>query len=561
MRKPIEEWLHRSLALGLALAGGLAATPTLACDSAPGATQPCLDYVAKIKSDDADPLTTGGISAGYDAFAGISATLAVSGNVLVVGTPGDDSPNGTWADTSSATNSGAVYVIRAPGGNWANYVIDTFLKESSLGSGGTIASGNGYGAAVAFDGATLAVSAPRNSVGAAGKVYVYRVIDTDGTGPAGVTYADTLTDSSTVGLANRQYGFALAINGRNLFVGVPNDNANVESTNGSDNNYSVTKGKNKTDTFYSGAVYVYYDANGDGTGYPPSIPNQKLKHRSDAGAVSATHGMMFGYSMDVDGAALIVGQPGCKSCVPGQAYPADATVFVSSTPGNWAGGTITSRNLRSEIAGDGELLEHLGFSVGIDGDTAVVGAPDESSSVEDTNNIASNRSGAAYVFHAPLGNWSSSTQLRRLKARAGNGSLDPRWLAAFGRAVAIDGHRIAVGADNYDPTSLMNGPGTQEGAGAVYVFEDESPAPFQSGAAIQFSQFIDYRVDGVYEGQGGVACTTLCSGDFLGTPLLLDASRLFIGARGESSTAANVHDDPIAGTTGYQSGSVFLFSE
>jgi len=561
MRKSFRSLHHLLLALSLSLAGGLAAAPSLACDSAPGAALPCLDYVVKIKSEDTDPLTTGGISTGYDAFAGVGSTLAASGNVLVIGTPGDDSPSEIWADTSAVTNSGAVYVIRAPGGDWGNYVIDTFLKESSLGSSGSITSGNNFGAAVAFDGSTLAVSAPRSAAGVAGKVYVYRVSNTNGDDAAGITYADTLTDSSTVGLVNRQYGYSLAIHGRNLFVGVPNDNANNESADGTDNNYSMTKGKTKTDTYYSGAVYAYYDAVGDGTGYPASIPTRKLKHRTDSGAVSATHGMLFGWSMAYDGAALIVGQPGCRSCLPGQAYPADATVFVSSASGNWAVGTITSRNLRSQIAGDGEMGDALGVSVAIDGDTAVVGASGESSSVEDTNNIASNRSGAAYVFHAPLGNWASSVQLRRLKARAGDGTVDPRWLAGFGKAVAIADHRIAVGADIYDPTSSLNGPGTQEGAGAVYVFEDGSATPFQSGSAIQFSQFVDYRVAGVYEGQGGVGCTTFCMGDYFGTPLVLDASRLFIGARAESSSAWNVHDDPVAGTTGYQSGSVFVFSE
>ena len=98
--------------------------------------------------------------------------------------------------------------------------------------------------------------------------------------------------------------------------------------------------------------------------------------------------------------------------------------------------------LKASNTGDGDLF---GFSVAIDGDTAVVGAPSE-------NGIAAD-SGAAYVFFRDGGAWSEQGYLK-----ASNAGITDE----FGTSVAVSGNTVVVGAP------LENGGAAD--AGAAYVF-------------------------------------------------------------------------------------------
>lgn len=101
-------------------------------------------------------------------------------------------------------------------------------------------------------------------------------------------------------------------------------------------------------------------------------------------------------------------------------------------------------------ASRGGPFDDLGYSVAIDGDTVVVGAP---------NNA--NR-GAAYVFVKSAAGWGNIEETAKLTASDGDAS-DLRFSNAFGRAVAISGDTVVVGADGMD----TNGNADQ---GAAYVF-------------------------------------------------------------------------------------------
>ncbi|SFR62537.1 FG-GAP repeat-containing protein [Halogeometricum rufum] len=85
----------------------------------------------------------------------------------------------------------------------------------------------------------------------------------------------------------------------------------------------------------------------------------------------------------------------------------------------------------------------FGFSGALSGATAAVGAPQKQ-----------NRTGAAYVFERRVG-WGQTAKLTP------DDALDPG--DEFGRAVAIDGNRVAVGAYRDDDEATD--------AGAVYLFE------------------------------------------------------------------------------------------
>jgi hypothetical protein len=141
------------------------------------------------------------------------------------------------------------------------------------------------------------------------------------------------------------------------------------------------------------------------------------------------------------------------------------TEAISLLPQSF-GGLVQQAYLKASNA---ESNDYMGFSVAIDGDTVVVGAPDENSSATGVNgNQADNtcfRSGAAYVFVRSGTTW---TQQAYLKA-SNTGSIDD-----FGVSVAISGDTIIVGARTEDSAATgVNGnqaDNSADGAGAAYVF-------------------------------------------------------------------------------------------
>jgi FG-GAP repeat len=89
-------------------------------------------------------------------------------------------------------------------------------------------------------------------------------------------------------------------------------------------------------------------------------------------------------------------------------------------------------------ASNGNQTEELGYSVAVDGDTVVVGAPQ-----------FNNYLGEAYVFAKPAKGWKNMTEVARLIA--------PTTSILFGYSVAISGDTVVVGSPN-------------NGVGAAYVF-------------------------------------------------------------------------------------------
>ncbi|MGH8126999.1 MAG: Ig-like domain-containing protein [Gammaproteobacteria bacterium] len=133
----------------------------------------------------------------------------------------------------------------------------------------------------------------------------------------------------------------------------------------------------------------------------------------------------FGISVAVDGATALVGADGHNNGE-GTAY-----VFTESG-GTWS--------LTQELAAsDGVADDFFGFSVALDGTTALVGAWGRN-----------NFQGAAYVFTKSDGTWSQTQELT-----ASDGAVDDN----FGYSVALDGTAALVGA-----------PQVFYSEGAAYVF-------------------------------------------------------------------------------------------
>ncbi|MEM7292842.1 MAG: cadherin-like beta sandwich domain-containing protein, partial [Pseudomonadota bacterium] len=206
----------------------------------------------------------------------------------------------------------------------------------------------------------------------------------------------------------------------------------------------------------------------------------------------------FGRALAISGDTLAVGAYG-ESASQGAVY-----VFTRNGSGTWS-------QQGSPLTGSGTSAgSEFGWSVDIDGDMLVVGAPNQGN-------------GAAYVFSRSGTTW---TQIQTLTA-PGTGTDDD-----FGQSVSIDDTRLAVGAPNSDA-------GLTSAAGVVHVYD-------------WLSAIWSYTT----ELNAGVNSAT---GDEFGASIALDDDAIVIGAPGESSTATGINgDDSLTGAAA--SGAAYVFA-
>jgi PKD repeat protein len=216
------------------------------------------------------------------------------------------------------------------------------------------------------------------------------------------------------GAAGDQFGIAVGIAGDTAIVG-----ANVEDANGLD----------------SGAAYVF-ERNRGGVG-----------NWGEVAKLTASDGFeddRFGGSVGIAGDTAIVGAIGDddKGFAAGAAY-----VFGRDQggPDNWG-------EVAKLTASDGGFGDAFGKSVGIAGDTAIVGA--------DRDNDKGLNAGAAYVFERDQGGADIWGEVAKLTASDGINADQ------FGLSVGIAGDTAIVGAIGDDSDD-----GQVADAGAAYVFE------------------------------------------------------------------------------------------
>ncbi|MHC4588306.1 MAG: FG-GAP repeat protein, partial [Planctomycetota bacterium] len=227
-------------------------------------------------------------------------SVAVSGDVAVVGAQGDD-------DNGYA--SGSAYVYRWNGASW--------VETKLLASDGTAS--DYFGGSVAVSGDVALVGASGDDVNGAqsGSAYVYRRSDWSWEEEAKLLASD--------GFGSDQFGASVAVSGDMAVVGAPGDDDNGAQ---------------------SGSAYVYR-WNGS------SWAETKLL-ASDGAA-----GDGFGYSAAASGDVAMVGAPDDDGTGSAYAY-------------GWNGSSWIETKL---LAPDGALNDNFGWSVGMGGDVAVVGAP------------------------------------------------------------------------------------------------------------------------------------------------------------------------------------------
>jgi hypothetical protein len=375
--------------------------------------------------------------------------VAVSGDTMVVGAP-IESSNATGVNgnqnNNSALGSGAAYVFVRNGTNW---VQQAYLKASNA------EADDGFGYSVAIDGDTVIVGAiyedsnavgvngnqGNNSIANSGAAYVFVRSGTNWTQQA-------YLKSSNPG-ADDVFGYNVAICRDTIVVGSYAEDSSATGVNGNQGSNSATD---------SGAVYIFVRS---GTNWT----QQAYLKASNTGANDS-----FGAMVAVSGDTLIVGAPGESSSASGvngnqndngAGGAGAAYVFVRHGT-NWVQQAYLKAS--NTQAGDG-----FGYSVAMDGDTAVVGALYESSNATGVNGNQSNnnalQSGAAYVFVRQGTNWSQQAYLKASNTEAGD---------EFGASVAVSGDTVLVAAPREDSSSAgVNGNQNNngaEGSGAVYLF-------------------------------------------------------------------------------------------
>jgi hypothetical protein len=327
--------------------------------------------------------------------------VATSGDTVFVGD--------AFRTVDSLTAAGAVYVYAGSG--WTQ-------TQRLTGTDG--AAEAGFGLAVAAQGDTLAVGAPRATENGVpfGAVYVYKNV-------AGVwTLEQRLMASDPGQMAD--FGYSVALDGDQLVVGCPTA-------------FSLGPKATLGSPTASGAAYVFSRSGG--------VWSQTAKLQASA----ATSGAHLGFSVAISGDTVMASSPGAVG-ISGGALMAGLK-FTEMAGRVWvftrAGGAWSQTQLIEPAGGPTDMF---GMSMALAGDECAIGAPAET--------VGTNvRQGAAYVYVRSGGVWSLAQKLTRAEGAANDG---------YGHAVARSGGVLVV----TDMKSRDESPSRYDGALYVYTWVD-----------------------------------------------------------------------------------------
>ena len=235
------------------------------------------------------------------------------------------------------------------------------------------------------------------------------------------------------------FGHSIAASGDTLAIGAPSEDGNG------------TAGPANDDAIQAGAVYIFVRSD-DGTW----VQQAYLK------ASNASEFDQFGWSVALSADTLAVGAIGEDSGnsldeMDNSAENAGAVyVFERDPQGNW--------NQEAYLkATNADAQDGFGISVALSEDTVAVGATGEAGNgLDGEGDNSAPFTGAVYIFSRASGEWSQEAYLK-----ASNASGSDR----FGRSIALDDNRLAVGADREDSGTILDqADDNATNAGAVYVF-------------------------------------------------------------------------------------------
>jgi hypothetical protein len=385
-------------------------------------------------------------------------TVTLDKDTLAVGAYEEDSQvttitNGTSASSdNNQNNSGAVYVYKRTGNNWA--------QESFIKAWNSDGSHDMFGYNVSLDNDTLAVGAYWDN--STGSVYIYK---RTGSNWAQEDYLRPVNLPSY-----KRFGTAISLDGKTLAVGAYEEG----STQTTITNGTSASSTTNSDSEQSGAVYVYKRAD-NSTWVQEAYIKAGNNDREDH----------FGASVALDKDTLAVGVRYEDS---NQTTITNDNSTASTNDSNSQSGAVfvykrTGTNWKQEAyikAANNDSEDLFGWSVALEGDTLVVGAYGEDSNqttITNDNSTAStndsnSESGAVYVYKRTGNNWAQMAYIKACDNRDGGDR--------FGYSVSLDNGSLAVGAieeDSNQPTitngSCPSNNTSNSNSGAAYVFKME----------------------------------------------------------------------------------------
>jgi len=350
----------------------------------------------------------------------LGTSVALSGDTALVGARGDATTAGSYA--------GSAYVFVRSGTIWNQQVKLTA-------SDGAADDEFGFSSALSGDTAMVGARGDDTAAGSgAGSAYVFV--------RNGTTWGQQAKLVAGNGAADSQFGYSVALDGNSALIGTYARGAYVfvrSGTTWSQQAQVIASGLSAGAEFGcslalsgdtaligakgdgAGSAYVYVRSGTNWSQQAKLIPN-------DGGS-----GHSFGCSLALSGDTALVGARG-HTVLAGSAY-----VYVRS-------GTTWNRQAKL-TASNGVVNNQFGYSVGLSGDTAVVGAPY-------TSTAAGTDAGSAYVFVRSGTIWTERVQL--------TAGVDSSPFDFFGQAVALDGNTACVSAYQDDTAG--------SDAGSAYTF-------------------------------------------------------------------------------------------
>ena len=254
----------------------------------------------------------------------------------------------------------------------------------------------------------------------------------------------------------------------------------------------------------------------------------------------------FGSSVSLSGNTLAVGarlEDGRATAVNGD--EADQDVSTSAAGAVYvferdAGGSWVQQAYLKASNNDGN--DEFGFSVALEGDTLVVGAPSEDSDGVGINpiigsNSGAGNSGAVYVFTRNGGVWSEQAHIK-----ASNADSDDR----FGEGVAISSDTIVVSARMED--SAATGVNGDQGG-------DDN---ILSGAQNSGAAYVFVRSGNQWTQQAYLKASNTDALDSFGSTVAISGDTVAVGAHSEDSAARGINGDESNNDAPF-SGAVYVF--
>ncbi|MGE3610869.1 MAG: beta strand repeat-containing protein [Bacteriovoracaceae bacterium] len=395
-------------------------------------------------------------------------SVSISGDTLVVGSFAESSnqttiTNGATASSNTSnTSSGAVYVYKRSGVNWAQ---EAYIKAVNNDANDWF----GYSVSISRD--TLAVGAYQedsnqtsitngttasadNSNNSSGAVYIYK--------RTGVNWAQEAYIKAVNNDANDYFGYSVSISGDTLVVG-----ANMEDSSQTTITNGTTASADNTNSA-SGAVYVYKRSGVNWT------------QQAYIKAANNDASDQFGYSVSISGDTLAVGAFGEDS---NQTSITNGTTASSNNSSSQSGAVYVYKRSGTTWAQEAyikavnnDIVDNLGYQVRLFTDTLAVTAYFEASNQTTITNgttasadNSNSQSGAVYVYKRSGTTWAQEAYIKA----ANNDAND-----LFGTSISISGDTIAVGAYQEDSNQITITNGTTASAnnsntesGAVYVYK------------------------------------------------------------------------------------------